>query len=316
MHWLKSKQFKLAVSLLVSSILLIVIYRKVDLAVLKETLFSLSPLPAFIFLLLVLVQLILTAWRWNIFTHQLGGVRLTFFSSFQQVVGSYSANILVPGKWGEIVRIPWMKKYKLKVPVFFMVLLEKFMDTISVLTILVISLLILVITDYPSPVPLLPILLISGFAWLVILSAVVFRKHLGYLVSRLSGLYKKPMKPDGFIQKGKLLMEIAGDKFWLYYGYSLILWLLQVFQFYVIFLMLGVTISLVYTYAGSCLSLFAGVIPISIAGMGTRDAVIIGFFNQLAAYELLASVGILSLLRIIIPALIGIPFFIIQTKES
>jgi glycosyltransferase 2 family protein len=316
MRWLKSKQFKLVISLLVSGILLIIIYRKVDLAALKATLLNLSPLPAASFLVLILIQLILTTLRWNLFTRQLGDVRLTFFSSLQQVVGSYSANLIVPGKWGEIIRIPWMKKYPLKVPVFFMVLLEKAMDTISVVSILFVSLCILVITGYPTPVPLMPILIVSGIILLIILSIVLSRKYAAYLVTKLAGYKKKPWKENGLMQKGKLLLEIAGDKFWLYYGFSFILWTLQVFQFYFIFLMLGISPSIIYTYAGSCLALLAGVIPVSIAGMGTRDAVIIGFFNHLAAYEMLASVGILSLLRIIIPALIGIPFFINQTKES
>jgi uncharacterized protein (TIRG00374 family) len=316
MHWLKSKQFKLIISLLVSGILLAVIYRKVDLVVLKQTLLNLSPLHATIFLLLILVQLVLSTLRWNLFTRQLGGIKLGFVVSMQQVVGSYSANLLIPGKWGEIVRIPWMKKYPLKVPVLFMVFLEKALDTLSVVSILFFSSLILLITKFSTPVPLMPFLLISGIILLMVLSVVIFRKHLGLLVTKFTSLRKKPLKQDGFIQKGRLLLEIAGDKFWLYYGFSFVIWILQVLQFYFIFLMLGITLSVVYTYAGSCLALLAGVIPVSIAGMGTRDAVIIGFFNHLAPYELLASVGILSLSRIIIPALIGIPFFIIQTKES
>ena len=114
MRWLKSKQFKLVISLLVSGILLLIIYRKVDLAALKATLLNLSFIPAAVFLFLILMQLILSTLRWNLFTRELGAVRLTFFSSLQQVVGSYSANLLVPGKWGEIIRIPWMKKYPLK----------------------------------------------------------------------------------------------------------------------------------------------------------------------------------------------------------
>jgi len=316
MHWLKSKQFKLIISLLVSGILLAIIYRKVDLAVLKETLLNLSPVPAIAFLILILVQLVLSTIRWNLFTRQLGGVKLGFISSLQQVVGSYSANLLIPGKWGEIVRIPWMKKFPLKVPVLFMVFLEKALDTLSVVSILFISSLILVITNYSTPVPILPFVLISGAVLILVISVVIFRKDLGVLVTKLGSLRKKPLKQDGFIQKGKMLLEIAGNKFWLYYAFSFLIWVLQVLQFYFIFLMLGITLSLVYTYAGSCLALLAGVIPVSIAGMGTRDAVIIGFFNHLAPYEMLASVGILSLLRIILPSLIGIPFFIIQTKES
>lgn len=316
MHWLKSKQFKLIISLLVSGVLLAIIYRKVDLAVLRQTLLNLAPVPTAVFFLLILVQLILSTLRWNLFTRQLGGVKLGFIPSMQQVVGSYSANLLIPGKWGEIVRIPWMKKYPLKVPVLFMVFLEKALDTLSVVSILFISSLILVVTSFSTPVPLMPFLVISGMVLLLVVSVVIFRKFLGLMVAKLAGFRKKPLKQDGFIQKGRLLLEIAGNKFWLYYGFSFVIWVLQVLQFYFIFLMLGITLSVVYTYAGSCLALLAGVIPVSIAGMGTRDAVIIGFFNHLAPYELLASVGILSLSRIILPALVGIPFFIIQTKES
>jgi glycosyltransferase 2 family protein len=316
MHWLKSKQFKLIISLLVSGILLAIIYRRVDLAVLRETLFNLSTIPAVVFLILIVVQLILSTLRWNLFTRQLGGVSLGFIQSMQQVVGSYSANLLIPGKWGEIVRIPWMKKYNLKVPVLFMVFLEKALDTLSVVTILFISSLALLVTGYTTPVPLMPIVIISGIVVLLVLAVVLSRKYLGTIVTRISELRKKPLKPEGYIQKGRKLLEVAGNKFWIYFGFSFIIWILQVLQFYFIFLMLGITPSLIYTYAGSCLALLAGVIPVSIAGMGTRDAVIIAFFNHLAPYELLASVGILSLLRIILPALIGIPFFIIQTKES
>jgi uncharacterized protein (TIRG00374 family) len=316
MHWLKSKQFKLAVSLLVSGVLLLIIYRKVDLPALKETLLNLAVVPSAVFFILIFIQLALSAWRWNIFTHQLGSVKLTFITSVQQVVGSYSANLLVPGKWGEIVRIPWMRKYKLAVPVIFLVLLEKVMDTVSVLSILFISVLILVVTRYPGPVPLAPILIISGAILLALLIMVVFRKRLGTLLKMIPWLSAKLEKPESLLFKGKSVIEMAGNKFWVYYGFSFILWTLQVLQFYFIFLMLGITPSLIYTYAGSCLALFAGVIPVSVAGMGTRDAVIVGFFNHLAAYEVLAGVGILSLLRIIIPALLGIPFFIIQTKES
>lgn len=316
MHWLKSKQFKLIVSLLVSSILLVIIYRKVDLDILKDILLNLSLFPAVIFLLLLIIQLILSAWRWNLFTRQLGGIHLTFTASLQQVVGSYSANLLIPGKWGEIVRIPWMKKYPLKVPVIFMVFLEKGLDTLSVISILFFSLLILLITGFPAPVPLLPILGISGAIVIIVLAMVVFRDHLSLLTAWLASFRKRPFKEDGLLQKARLSLEIAGAKFWTYYGFSFGIWVLQVLQFYFIFLMLGITPPLAYTFAGSCLALLAGVIPVSIAGMGTRDAVIIGFFQHLAPYELLAGVGILSLLRIILPALVGIPFFIIQTKES
>jgi uncharacterized protein (TIRG00374 family) len=316
MHWLKSKQFKFIISLLVSSSILFIIYRRVDFDVLKETLLKISPVPAIIFIILILIQLILSAARWNILTRQLGGVKFTFFTSLQQVVGSYSANLVVPGKWGEIIRIPWMKKYSLKIPVILMVLLEKALDTLSVVTILFFSLLILVIKDTVSPVPLRPIFIATSIVMIIILFLIAFRNKMNNLFSSFLDKRTRLKNTNGFLSKLKILFVVTSDKIWLYYGFSLVLWILQVFQFYFIFLMLGIRLSVVYTYAGGCLALLAGVIPISIAGIGTRDAVIIGFFNHLAPFELLAGAGILSLMRIIIPALIGIPFFIIQTKES
>jgi hypothetical protein len=190
MHWLKSKQFKLIISLLVSGILLAIIYRRVDLAVLRETLFNLSTIPAVVFLMLIIstahtfhvkMELVYPpAWR----------VSLGFIQSMQQVVGSYSANLLIPGKWGEIVRIPWMKKYNLKVPVLFMVFLEKALDTLSVVTILFISSLALLVTGYATPVPLMPFVIISGIVALLVVAVVLSRKYLGTVVTRISELRK------------------------------------------------------------------------------------------------------------------------------
>jgi uncharacterized membrane protein YbhN (UPF0104 family) len=97
---------------------------------------------------------------------------------------------------------------------------------------------------------------------------------------------------------------------------SVMLWLVQGFEFYAMFLMFDLAPSIIDVYAGSFLALLAGAIPVSIAGLGPRDAVIINFFQSVASFELLAGIGIISLFRIIIPALIGLPFFLTQTKNS
>lgn len=316
MYQFRSRHLKLAISIVVSGIFLILIYRRVDFVALKDTFLHISLLPALIFFLLILIQLFLTSVRWNLFTRQLGNVNVNLAESVQQVLGSYSANLVVPGKWGEIVRIPWMKKYRLQVPVLLMVFLEKALDTLSVVTILFFSVLILVISGFATSVPLKPVLLVAGMIVGLIYILIIFRFQIIRMLKTKLINKDKTSKRQEFLQKGVTLVEITGEKFWSYYAFSLMIWIIQVLQFYFIFLMLGLHVHVVYTYAGSCLALLAGVIPVSIAGMGTRDAVIIGFFQHVASFELLAGAGILSLLRIILPSLIGIPFFINQTRNS
>ena len=59
----------------------------------------------------------------------------------------------------------------------------------------------------------------------------------------------------------------------------------------------------------SCLkSLYAGLLPISFCGLGTRDAALVYLFADIAPASTMTVVGLLTGLRYVIPGAVGIPF--------
>ena len=90
---------------------------------------------------------------------------------------------------------------------------------------------------------------------------------------------------------------------------SLLLWLLHLIQIYLFFLTLKQPISIFLVYALVPAAIFIGLLPISFAGVGTRDSALIYLFAPYASASLMAGVGLLCSLRYFVPALFGIPFF-------
>jgi glycosyltransferase 2 family protein len=316
MNWWKNKRIRLILSVILSFSILLIIYNRIDFRSLKEVFLGINIRYFIIFFLLIILQLLIASYRWNLMTRHFGRVPLKFRASFEQVVGSYSANMLIPGKLGEVVRIPWMRKYKLKTPVVLMVLLEKILDIASVIFLMFLSLLFLRMLHFNFSFRTGSVFYISFIIVLIMLFVFLFRKKVANTVERV--LWKKIEEKgeESFYYKIVEMLKLLDNRSLMYFFISVLIWAIQLLQFYFIFLMLNIIPDLFYVYAGCSLALLAGALPISVAGLGTRDAVIIAFFHPIASIELLAGVGVISLLRIVIPALIGFLFFFKQTKNA
>lgn len=87
-------------------------------------------------------------------------------------------------------------------------------------------------------------------------------------------------------------------------------WFLSYFQTWLCFLALGGTVSLLFTIAALPIAIFAGLLPITLAGMGTRDSALIVLFQGITPYEINVAVGILySIFGYWWLTLVGLPFF-------
>ena len=56
------------------------------------------------------------------------------------------------------------------------------------------------------------------------------------------------------------------------------------------------------------LSLLVGLLPVTFAGIGTRDAAIIVLYQPYFSTEVGAALGLLCTMRYVIPALVGLPY--------
>jgi uncharacterized protein (TIRG00374 family) len=248
-------------------------------------------------------------------TDKIGGVNLDLFTSFKQVIGSYSANMIIPGKMGEVIRIPWMRKYHTKTPVLILVLLEKIFDLLSIFLILLVSLIIYLFLHPAAPSILLVICCLLGLGFIILVCFYRYRQSLFSWIELKFKSYLECKDERFFYYRLKTASSLVGKNIKWYLFVSLILWIVQGLEFYAIFMMFDVFPSLNDLFTGSFLALLVGALPVSIAGLGPRDAVIISFFRSYASFEVLAGIGIMTLIRIIFISLIGLPFFFMQSKE-
>lgn len=90
-------------------------------------------------------------------------------------------------------------------------------------------------------------------------------------------------------------------------AYSLLIWVLHLAQIYFFFLCLGVRPDPGQYMSLVPLAIFIGLVPVTIAGFGTRDAAIISLFAQYPP-SLMFGIALYINLRYIVPAIAGIPF--------
>ncbi|MBF0304111.1 MAG: flippase-like domain-containing protein [Alphaproteobacteria bacterium] len=89
---------------------------------------------------------------------------------------------------------------------------------------------------------------------------------------------------------------------------SLGLWFLHLLQVWMFILALGGFVPLLDAVARAPLAILAGLMPLTFAGVGTRDAALIVVFAPWIDQAGGAALGILCTLRYLLPAMLGLPF--------
>jgi len=89
---------------------------------------------------------------------------------------------------------------------------------------------------------------------------------------------------------------------------SVIIWLMHLLQIWFFIRMLNAYVPILSHMVLTPMSIFAGLLPFTFAGVGMRDAALIYFFEGYLTSVTAASLGILCTLRYLIPALFGLIF--------
>jgi uncharacterized protein (TIRG00374 family) len=90
---------------------------------------------------------------------------------------------------------------------------------------------------------------------------------------------------------------------------SLGLWFVHLLQIWLFMVALRQSCPFTHSLGLTALSIFVGLIPITLAGIGTRDAALIFFYGAYMPKEAAAAVGLLCTCRYIMPAIGGLPVF-------
>ena len=89
---------------------------------------------------------------------------------------------------------------------------------------------------------------------------------------------------------------------------SVFIWFLHLLQIWMFILALKAWAPFLANLALSPLAILAGLLPLTFAGVGTRDAALVLFYAPYFAAPTAAALGLLCTARYVLPAIGGLPF--------
>ncbi len=218
------------------------------------------------------------ALRWRILLRN-EGIEIPLLENYVVGCASIMFGVATPGRLGEFIKVKFIMNAGHTLRGAF---LSSFIERLFDLG----TLIIFVTFGIAVCLPLLPrqlytyaaifILFLAGCFGLFLLRRRIQTKFLGMLPETLSGNVEE--KLGMFKQSVK---QITIGQWFGLTAYSLAVWGLNYFMIYLLYLSTGNSIAIHYAFAFAAIGSFAGLIPLSIFGIGIREPVFIGLFTML-----------------------------------
>ncbi|MGK7950350.1 MAG: lysylphosphatidylglycerol synthase transmembrane domain-containing protein [Xenococcaceae cyanobacterium] len=297
------------ISLAVSIAILLIIYSKIDTQKLIDVLKNCDPIWMTISLGMVIPLVICTSWR----LQQLMPNRtsLGFIEANRLILGSSVLNMVLPSKMGDIAKAYFMRErngvsgsLSLAIVIF-----EKACDLLSLLLWCAFGLII-----YPAKDGLFWTMTTGVISGLILGILLLSSRQFADLFFDLSTKFA-PNKIAEKLKNMQLSWSEMHDYFWgdkkqliLITATSIFIWFLHLLQIWLFIIALKASAPFLISIALSPLSILAGLLPLTFAGVGTRDAALIYFYQPYFNEATGAALGWLCTSRYFLPALIGLPF--------
>ncbi|AFY79680.1 hypothetical protein Ple7327_4584 [Pleurocapsa sp. PCC 7327] len=297
------------ISIAVSVAILLILYSKIDFQGLIQVFRDCDRVWMAVSLGMVIPITMVTSWRLQQLMPQ--GTSLGFIEANRLILGASVLNMVLPSKMGDIVKAYFMRdrghlsgSLSLSLVVF-----EKACDMLSLLLWCVFGLFV-----YPEK---------DGLFWtmtLAVTGGLIFGLLL--LGSRqfaqiffVSAIKIAPKKLRQKLQNLQISWQEMHDYFWgdkkqllIVSATSIFTWFLHLLQIWLFILALKAWTPFIVNLALSPLAILAGLLPLTFAGVGTRDAALIFFYQPYFDVQAGAALGLLCTSRYFLPAIIGLPF--------
>jgi hypothetical protein len=297
------------ISIVVSVAILLIIYSKIDFQRLLEVFQNCDRLWMAVSLGMVIPITAFTSWRLQKLMPK--GTNLGFIEANKLILGASVLNMVLPSKMGDIAKAYFMKErghlsgsLSLSLVIF-----EKACDMLSLLLWCVFGLLI-----YSPKDGLFWIMTVAVAAGLILGLLLLGSRQFAQIFFENA---KKivPNKPRTKLDNFQTSWTEMHDYFWgdkqrlaLVSGTSIFIWFLHLLQIWFFILAIKAYTPFWVNLALSPLSILAGLLPLTFAGVGTRDAALIFFYQPFFDEAKGAALGLLCTSRYFLPALIGLPF--------
>jgi glycosyltransferase 2 family protein len=301
---------KRLLSLLLSAAILAVIYSKIDLGELAAVFRRCDPGWLTGGLAMVVPLTLLTAYRLQILMPN--QLTLPLKEAVGLILSASVLNMVLPSKMGDLAKAYFLgqRGHLSGSLAISLVIVEKTLDLLSLLVWCLFGLILL-----PKTGPLFWMLagLIAGgiLAGGLVLGSrrvaqVVFSalRSIGgptvqLRVERVAEAWKE-MRDAVWVNRPKLIYLSQ---------VSFLIWFLHLVQVWLFILALKAPVPFLANLGLTPLAILAGLLPVTFAGIGTRDAALIFFYRAYFTAPVGAALGILCTSRYVLPALAGLPFF-------
>lgn len=308
---------KRIISIAISLLILAVIYAKIDIPGLVAVFQNCHGWWMVISLGMVVPLTLFTAWR----LQQLmpAGSRLGWAEANRLILAASVLNMVLPSKMGDIAKAYFIKQrghldgsLSLSLVVF-----EKTCDLLSLLLWCGFGLIL-----YPSKNWLFWLMTASVITGLTIGILLIGSRRFAqiFFIIVKAIVTKSPFKSFAKKLKPKLdKLQIAWSEMHSYFWQdksqllkititSVFIWFLHLLQIWFFILALKAWTPFLTNLALSPLAILAGLLPLTFAGVGTRDAALIAFYQPYFDAPTAAALGLLCTSRYLLPAIGGLPF--------
>lgn len=238
-------------------------------------------------------------------------VRVGFGEANQLILAASVLNVVLPSKMGDIAKAYFMRERGRLDGEFALslVVLEKGCDMLSLLLWCVLGLAL-----YPEKNAVFGVMMAGVVLGLALgLCLLAFPKPALVLLSMGRTVAPRAVyvRLNRFISAWNSLREY----FWASRvrllrvgGISVFIWFLHLLQIWLFILALRGSVPFLVNLALAPLAILAGLLPLTFAGVGTRDAAIIALYQPFLNAHTAAALGILHTSRYLLPAIAGLPF--------
>ncbi len=269
-------------------------------------------------LLLFVPQSLLAAFRWVLVARV--SARLPLVEALRMLMAGNTLNLVLPTKMGDLVRGWWLHRVGgislsrgVNVVVF-----EKLADLGALALMVPLG---VAVTGAGDAVATSGLLVAGAVVTGVVL---VYTTPIHRLVPGwIGGPFARPLARIRTLlvdtrEMARSLVRARG-RFAAILALTVLLWLLHVAQFIAFFRAVRSDVAPAVVFARVPLAILVGLVPVTIAGLGTRDATLILLMKPFVDPGRTAAVAVLSFLRYLVPGLAGLPWlsrYILGAREA
>ncbi len=301
---------KRLVSLAVSLVILLIIYSRIDIGALADVFENSDRLWLPVSLAMAIPLTLFTSWRLQQLMPE-KGEGLGFLEANRLILAASTLNMVLPSKMGDIAKAYFMRDrgHLTGSLALSLVVFEKACDMLSLLFWCAFGLLV-----YPEKDWLFWLMAIGIVGGLFSGSLLLGSKPFARLFFR-TGKAIAPKKIRSKLEKLHISWDEMHGYFWQdkrqllkITTTSVFIWFLHLLQIWLFVLALNATVPFLANLALAPLAILAGLLPLTFAGVGTRDAALILFYQPYLDPATGAALGLLCTSRYFIPAIGGLPF--------